>query len=69
MKRILIAVDDTKGSKAIFEKAMHVCKCMNPDVIMLLYVEKIEGRSLIDEMLGDAEMSTLREAVEGTEFK
>jgi len=67
--KILIAIDDTKGTAAIFEKTMRICKCMNPDEIVLLYVEKLEGRSLMDEMLGDAEMSTLKEALEGTEFK
>ena len=69
MKRILIAVDDTKASKEIFNKTMHVCKCLAPDEIMLVYVEKFEGRSFLDEMLGDAEMSTLREVLEGTEYK
>ncbi len=69
MKKILIAVDDTKGSKAIFEKCIHVCKCMNPEVIILLYVQKFEGRSLMDEMIGDAELSTLKDVLEGTEFK
>jgi nucleotide-binding universal stress UspA family protein len=69
MKKILIAIDDTKGTAAIFEKTMRICKCMNPEEIILLYVEKLEGRSLMDEMLGDAEMSTLKEALEGTDFK
>jgi nucleotide-binding universal stress UspA family protein len=69
MKKILIAIDDTKGTAHIFEKTMQICKCMNPEEIILLYVEKLEGRSLMDEMLGDAEMSTLKEALEGTEFK
>lgn len=69
MKKILIAVDDTKGTKNIFPKFMRICKCMNPEQVILLYVEKLEGRSLMDEMLGDAEMSTLKEAIEGTEFK
>jgi nucleotide-binding universal stress UspA family protein len=69
MKKILIAVDDTKSTKDIFSKCTHVCKCMNPESIILVYIEKFEGRSLIDEMLGDAEMSTLKEVLEGTEYK
>ena len=69
MEKILIAIDDTKGTANIFEKTIRICKCMNPEEIILLYVEKLEGRSLMDEMLGDAEMSTLKEALEGTEFK
>lgn len=69
MNKILIGVDDTKGTKEMFGKIMKICKCMNPEEIILLYVEKFEGGSLMDEMLGDAEMSTLREALKGTEIK
>ena len=69
MNKILIAVDDTKSSKEIFEKCTQMCKCMAPEEIILLYVEKFAGRSLMDEMLGDAELSTLAQVVEGTEFK
>ena len=67
--KILIAVDDTKSSKDIFSKCTQICKCMAPEEIILLYVEKFAGRSLMDSMLGDAEISTLREVVEGPEFK
>ena len=69
MNKILIAVDDTKGTQAMFGKIVEICKCMNPEEIILLYVEKFEGSSLMDEMLGEAELSTLREELEGTEFK
>ena len=69
MLKILIAVDDTKSSKEIFSKCTQICKCMAPEEIILLYVEKFAGRSLMDEMLGDAELSTLASVVEGTEFK
>jgi nucleotide-binding universal stress UspA family protein len=34
-----------------------------------MYVEKFAGRSLMDEMLGDAELSTLADVVQGSEFK
>jgi nucleotide-binding universal stress UspA family protein len=69
MNKILIAVDDTKGTKEMFEKIMKICKCMNPEEIILLYVEKFEGGSLMDEMLGEAEMSELKKALEGTDLK
>ncbi len=70
MKNILIAVDDTKSSQAaIFECTSNFCGRLNPETVTLLYVEKFEGRSLMDEMLGDAEMSTLKEVLEGTEYK
>jgi nucleotide-binding universal stress UspA family protein len=69
MQKILIAVDDTKGSKTAIVNCSNTCKRMEPSEVVLLYVEKFEGRSLIDEMLGDAEMSTLKEMLEGTEYK
>jgi nucleotide-binding universal stress UspA family protein len=37
--------------------------------VVLLHVEKLEGRSLIIDMLGDAEMSTLKEMLTGTDHK
>ncbi len=69
MKKILIAVDDTKGAKAAFEMSGNICSCLRPEAIVLVYVEKFEGRSLIDEMLGVAEMSELRESLKGTEIQ
>ena len=70
MKNILIAIDDTKSSEAaIFECTSNFCGRLSPDLVTLMYVERFEGRSLMDEMLGDAEMSTLKEVLEGTEYK
>ena len=69
MKKILIAVDDTKGIKNSFSICENICSCIKPESIVLLYVEKFEGRSLIDEMLGDAELATLSEVLSGTEYK
>lgn len=69
MKKILIAVDDTKGTKNAFSVCEKTCSCMRPETVALVYVEKFEGRSLITEMLGEAEMSTLKEVLEGTEYQ
>lgn len=69
MKKVLIAVDDTKGSKAIIPAFSRIFPCIKPEEIILLHVQKLEGRSLIDEMLGEAELRTLREVLEGTEYK
>ncbi len=69
MKKILLAVDDTKGSRHAFSMSSEICSSMQPDKVMLVYVEKFEGRSLIDEMLGEAELSTLREALQGSEYQ
>ena len=69
MKRILIAVDETKGTKNAFYQYSNFCACIRPRSIVLVYVEKFEGKSLIDEMLGDAELSTLKEVLKGTAYQ
>jgi len=69
MKKILIAVDDTKATREIFSKCTKICKCMAPESIILLYVEKFEGRSFMTDVLGDAELSTLQEVLQGTEYQ
>lgn len=70
MKKILIAVDDTKGTKNAFAFTTEVCSCMLPETTILVYVEKLEGRSLMDEvLLSVSEMNTLKEALEGTEYQ
>lgn len=69
MKRILIAVDETIGTKNVFSTCGNFCSCMRPDFIALVYVEKFEGKSLINEMLGDAEMATLKNVLTGSEYQ
>ena len=69
MKKILIAVDDTKATREIFSKCTQICKCMAPESIILLYVEKFAGRSFLSDMIGDAESTTLKEVLEGTEYQ
>lgn len=69
MKKILIAVDDSKGSDTAINRFAELFGRCIPETVLLLYVQKIEGRSLMDEMLGDAEMSTLKEMLKGTEYQ
>ena len=70
MKRVLIAVDDTKGTRKAFDTCIKTCQCMEPESISLVYVEKLEGRSLMDDqLLSVSEMKTLKEALEGTEYQ
>jgi nucleotide-binding universal stress UspA family protein len=70
LKKLLIAVDGTKGTKNAFGFCTDLCSCMRPESIVLVYVQKIEGRSLMDDMLlSVSEMETLKKAVEGTEHQ
>jgi nucleotide-binding universal stress UspA family protein len=67
--KVLIAVDDTKSTGEIFNKCTSICKCLNPEEVNLVYVEKYAGRSIIDDMLGENDLKTLKEIIEGSEFK
>jgi nucleotide-binding universal stress UspA family protein len=67
MSKILIAVDGTKASTAVLSTYYNLVS--KPEQIVLLHVEKLEGRSAMIDMLGDAEMSTLKESLAGTAHK
>jgi nucleotide-binding universal stress UspA family protein len=67
MKKVLIAVDDTKGSKAVLSVFKNLVR--PPQEVLLLHVQRLEGKSLMIDMLGEAELSTLKESLEGTEYK
>jgi nucleotide-binding universal stress UspA family protein len=67
MNKVLIAVDDTKASKAVL--ATFYNSVQLPQEVILLHVERLEGRSMMIDMLGEAEMSTLKESLKGTEHK
>ena len=70
MKKVLIAVDDTKGTKNAFSLYSKACSCIRPEEVVLIYVEKLEGRSLMDDqLLSVSEMKTLKEVLEGTEYQ
>jgi len=67
MKKVLVAVDNPNDSKGILSL---LCELVStPEEVVLLHVEQLEGNSLMTAMLGDAEMSTLKETVKDTEHK
>lgn len=67
MKKILVAVDETKGSKGVLNLFRNLVR--PPEEVILLYVQRLEGNTLMIDMLSDSELATLREALEGTEHK
>jgi nucleotide-binding universal stress UspA family protein len=67
MNKVLIAADDTKGSQAVLNVFRNQVR--PPQEVILVHVQRPLGRSLMGNMLGEAEMSTLKEMVKGTEFQ
>jgi len=66
MQTIVIAVDESTGSQAAVKTFLDLFSCSRPERVALLYVEKMEGKSLMDDMLGEPELSTLKEQLKGT---
>lgn len=62
--KVLIAVDGTKGSRAVLSTYAHLLR--QPDEVVLLHVQRLEGSSLMIDMLGDPELTTLRNELVGT---
>jgi nucleotide-binding universal stress UspA family protein len=70
METILVAVDDTKSSRRTVEFMAKLFPCTRPETVLLLYVEKMMGGSLMDDMLmSDSEIETLKESLKGTEHQ
>jgi nucleotide-binding universal stress UspA family protein len=67
MNKVLIAVDDTKGSKYVLGVFQNLVR--PPQEVLLLHVQRLQGRSLMIDMLSDCELSTLKESLNGTEYK
>jgi nucleotide-binding universal stress UspA family protein len=67
MRKLLVAVDETKGSQAIMSVLKNQVRA--PEEVVLVHVQRIFGQSLMGDMLGEAEMGTLRESLVGTEHQ
>jgi nucleotide-binding universal stress UspA family protein len=67
MKKVLLAVDGSKGSKSVL--SVYRTSVQTPEEVILVHVEQLQGKSRMIEMLGEAEMSTLKESLKGTEHK
>jgi len=67
MKKVLIAVDETESSKSVLSVFHNMVR--PPETVVLVHVQRLEGKSMMIDMLGEAEMSTLRDSLKGTEHK
>lgn len=66
MKRVLIAVDGSKGSQACIEACVRLFAGRPPPTVILLHVLGFGGPAAVDGMSNDAELAELREAMEGS---
>ncbi len=64
MKKVLLAVDETGGSKSVLSVFEHMVR--EPESVVLVHVRTFKGTSMIN-MPADAELKTLRESTKGAE--
>lgn len=71
MKKILLAVDDTKSSIKVIDKLAEIFGTCMPTTILLLYVEKIiGGGSVMDDLVvSSSEWETLKDSLQGTDYQ
>ncbi len=67
MEKVLIAVDESEGSRATIPAFRNLIQ--KPRTVVLVTVQRLLGDSLVIDMLGEAEMQTLRESLKDTEHK
>ena len=69
MKKVLLAVDDTKGSHSALNTFIDLFSCMRPDTVVLLNVQQFGGKSVLHDRISDTDISVLLEVVKGTEVQ
>lgn len=67
MKKVLVAAGETKGSLAVLDVFRNQVK--PPEEVILVHVQQPLGKSLMGQMIGEAEMSTLKDVIKDTEFQ
>ncbi len=67
MEKVLIAVDETLGSRAVIPVFQNLIR--KPRTVILMTVQRLEGDSLVIDMLGEVEMNTLRQSLKDSEYK
>ncbi len=70
MKTVLLAVDGTKASAKTARTMADLFRAAPPERVVLLHVQQMEGASVLDDLIvSDAELATLKEALQGTEYQ
>lgn len=65
--KVLIAVDGTRATRAVLSTYSHLLR--PPEEVVLLHVQRLEGESVMIDMLGEPELTTLRNSLAGTEHQ
>jgi len=65
--KVLIAVDGSRATQAVLSTYSHLLQ--TPEEVVLLHVQRLEGESVMIDMLGEPELTTLKNSLAGTEHQ
>src|SRR5512144_2012493 len=65
MRKVLMAVDETAGSKSVL--SVYKTMVREPESVILVHVQRLAGKSMMIDMLSESELKTLKESMQGTE--
>jgi nucleotide-binding universal stress UspA family protein len=65
MRKVLMAVDETESSKSVL--SVYKTMVREPESVILVHVQRREGKSMMIDMLSESELKTLKESIQGTE--
>lgn len=69
MKKVLLAVDDTRGAERAAQTLAEWAKALHPESVIVLHVQQIFGRSLVGEgLVSDPDIQEVSKALEGSEI-
>jgi nucleotide-binding universal stress UspA family protein len=69
MKKLLLAVDETRGSERAGQALAEWGKCLRPESVLVLHVERLFGRSLVGEALeSEQDLEEVGAALKGTDY-
>ena len=69
MKRVLLAVDDTKSSHSALNTFIDLFSNIHPETVILSTVEQFGGKSVLHDRISDTDISVLLETLKGTEIQ
>ena len=69
MKKVLLAVDDTKGSHSALNTFIDLFSNIHPETVILSTVEQFGGKSVLHDRISDTDISALLEVIKGTEIQ
>lgn len=67
MKKVLMAVDETAGSTSVLSVFRTMVR--GPESVVLVHVQRLEGKSRKPGMPGETELKGLNEPTQGTTYK